>query len=192
MSRAYLLLACTALATASACRPAEDRTEARQAGAEAAGGAAIGGGVGDPVKRGANKVTPETLPANLATVDADEPGFGSNTADVAERATSPGDSTSLTIPAQYRGRWGMVPADCTSTRGDAKGLLVIEASRLRFYESRATLRERRPAAATSFSGLFGFSGEGMTWSKVQTLTRSGDTLTRADDEGSYTYTRCPA
>ena len=54
----------------------------------------------------------------------------------------------------------------------------------------ATLKERRPAIATSFSGLFGFTGEGQTWEKVMTFTRSGDTLTRAEDEGSFTYKRC--
>src|SRR5687768_11553061 len=42
------------------------------------------------------------------------------------------------IPAALHGRWGMSPADCTSTRGDAKGLLVVSADGLRFYESRAT------------------------------------------------------
>ena len=94
------------------------------------------------------------------------------------------------IPAQYRGRWGMVAADCTSTRGDAKGLIDVNGTAIKFYESRATLKEQRPAIATSFSGLYGFTGEGQTWEKVVTLTRTGDTLKRADDEGSYDYKRC--
>ena len=94
------------------------------------------------------------------------------------------------IPTQYRGRWGMVAADCTSTRGDAKGLIDVSDSAIKFYESRATLKEQRPAIATSFSGLYGFTGEGQTWEKVVTLTRTGDTLKRADDEGSYDYKRC--
>ena len=94
------------------------------------------------------------------------------------------------IPAQYRGRWGMVAADCTSTRGDAKGLIDVSGTAIKFYESRATLKEQRPAIATSFSGLYGFTGEGQTWEKVVTLTRTGDTLKRADDEGSYDYKRC--
>jgi hypothetical protein len=94
------------------------------------------------------------------------------------------------IPAQYRGRWGMVPADCTSTRGDAKGLITIGDTTVKFYESLAQLKEQRPAIATSFSGLFGFAGEGQKWEKVMTFTRSGGTLKRADDEGDYLYTRC--
>lgn len=94
------------------------------------------------------------------------------------------------IPAQYRGRWGMVAADCTSTRGDAKGLINITGGKIRFYESTATLKEQRPAIATSFAGLFGFTGEGQTWEKAMTFTRSGDTLTRAESEGNFTYKRC--
>jgi hypothetical protein len=94
------------------------------------------------------------------------------------------------IPAQYQGRWGIVPADCTSTRGDAKGLMDIGDTSIRFYESTATLKEQRPAISTSFAGLFAFAGEGQKWEKVVTFTRTGDTLNRADEEGSTTYKRC--
>jgi len=94
------------------------------------------------------------------------------------------------IPAQYRGRWGMVAADCTSTRGDNKGLITVGDTKIRFYESTAALQEQRPAIATSFSGVFVFTGEGQTWERVMTLTRTGDQLKRADAEGSYNYTRC--
>lgn len=95
------------------------------------------------------------------------------------------------IPAQYRGRWGLVPADCTSTRGDAKGLMTVGDTSIRFYESTAALQEQRPAIATSFSGVFVFTGEGQTWERVITLTRTGDTLKRAQADGTFTYTRCP-
>jgi hypothetical protein len=94
------------------------------------------------------------------------------------------------IPAQYQGRWGMVAADCTSTRGDAKGLITIGDTSIKFYESTATLEEQRPAKATSFSGQFAFRGEGQSWEKVMTFTRTGDTLERADPEGRFTYKRC--
>jgi hypothetical protein len=94
------------------------------------------------------------------------------------------------IPAQYQGRWGMVPADCTSTKGDAKGLITVGDTSIKFYESTATLMEQRPAKATSFSGVFAFTGEGERWQKVMTLTRSGNSLERADKEGSFTYKRC--
>ena len=94
------------------------------------------------------------------------------------------------IPAQYRGRWGMVAADCTSTRGDAKGLMTVGDTSIRFYESTAALQEQRPAIATSFSGVFSFTGEGQTWERVMTLTRTGDTLKRAQADGNFTYQRC--
>lgn len=94
------------------------------------------------------------------------------------------------IPAQYRGRWGMVAADCTSTRGDAKGLIDIGDRTIRFYEAVATLKEQRPAIATSFSGLFAFTGEGQNWQKVMTFTRTGDALKRAEESGTFTYQRC--
>ena len=100
------------------------------------------------------------------------------------------DPNQAFFPAQYRGRWGMVPADCTSTRGDAKGLITIGDTTVKFYESLANLKEQRPAMATSFSGLFAFTGEGQKWEKVMTFTRTGDALKRADEEGSFTYTRC--
>jgi len=94
------------------------------------------------------------------------------------------------IPARYQGRWGMVPGDCTSTRGDNKGLITIGDTSIRFYESTATLEAQRPAKATSFAGLFDFTGEGQRWRKVVTFTRTGDSLERADSEGSFTYKRC--
>jgi hypothetical protein len=102
----------------------------------------------------------------------------------------PEDARAATIPAQYQGRWGMVPADCTSTRGDAKGLIVVGERMVRFYESVATLKEQRPSAGTSFSGLFAFEGEGQKWQKVMTFTRSGNTLVRAEEGGRFTYKRC--
>ena len=120
--------------------------------------------------------------------EADEtppsPGTGDN-------ATTPAPPTpGGIIPAQYQGRWGMVPADCASSRGDAKGLMTIGDTSVKFYESTATLTKQKPAIATSFSGLFAFRGEGQSWEKVMTFTRTGDTLKRAEDEGSFTYKRC--
>ena len=121
----------------------------------------------------------ETLPPSEAS--APPPGNG----------LAPTNSTSTAlIPAQYHGRWGMVAADCTSTRGDAKGLITIGDSSIRFYESTATLVEQRPAIATGFAGFYRFTGEGQNWEKVVTLKRSGDSLTRADDDGNFNYRRC--
>ena len=94
------------------------------------------------------------------------------------------------IPAQYRGRWGINANDCDARRSDNKGLMTIRENSIKFYESVASLQEQRPAIATSFSGTYSFTGEGQTWERVVTLTRTGNTLKRADNEGSFTYNRC--
>ncbi len=121
------------------------------------------------------------------------PAEAANGADLPDNdAANAQDPTgAAAIPAQYRGRWGMVPLDCTGDPSAAKGLISIDGTSIKFYESRATLKEQQPSIATSLSGRFGFTGEGQTWEKVVTLTRTGDKLKRADDEGSYDYTRCP-
>ena len=130
-----------------------------------------------------------TQGAEIETLPPDE-GNEETAAANASNTTSPPIAVAASIPTQFHGRWGMVPADCTSTRGDAKGLITVADKTIRFYEAVATLKEQRPAPATSFAGLFAFTGEGQTWEKVQTLTRTGSTLKRAENEGTFTYTRC--
>lgn len=137
-----------------------------------------------------NVSTAEAANADVAALPPSEspvaPVNNSNAVD----NPAPSVATKVAIPAQYRGRWGLVAADCTSTRGDAKGLITVGDTSIRFYESTATLKEPRPAIATSFAGRFSFTGEGQKWDKVVTFTRTGNSLKRADDEGSFTYTRC--
>src|SRR5688500_16563655 len=127
-----------------------------------------------------------TAQAVREQADETPPAPGTNQSEPMAPSPTPGGI----IPAHYQGRWGMVPADCTSTRGDAKGLMTIGDTSIKFYESTATLTEQRPAIATSFAGLFAFRGEGQSWEKVMTFTRTGDTLKRADQDGSFTYRRC--
>ena len=127
-----------------------------------------------------------TAEAVREQADATPPAPGTNQSEPMAPLPTPGG----VIPAQYQGRWGMVPGDCTSTRGDAKGLMTIGDTSIKFYESTATLTEQRPAIATSFSGLFAFRGEGQSWEKVMTFTRTGNSLKRADQDGSFTYRRC--
>jgi hypothetical protein len=96
------------------------------------------------------------------------------------------------IPAALQGRWGMAPADCTSTRGDAKGLLVISSESLRFYESEAIPARNAQKSDDSFSADFAFTGEGQSWTKFQTLTLDDDKLVRTESSpmASFTYVRC--
>ena len=142
-----------------------------------------------------------------ATVDAD-PDTSEAVTPVAESAATPAPSASPAatstagipeggIPVALQGNWGMVPADCTSTRGDNKGLLRISATTLQFYESLARLGSIKNRTDTSLRADFEFSGEGMTWSREESLSASGDKLIRSEkggDEpgsgGPFTYTRC--
>lgn len=96
------------------------------------------------------------------------------------------------IPAAFHGRWGLTPADCTSTRGDAKGLLVITADDLKFYESRAVPAAGARADGDSFSGDFAFTGEGQNWTKYQALRVKGAALARTETNpsASFTYAKC--
>jgi hypothetical protein len=102
-----------------------------------------------------------------------------------------------TIPTAIRGRWGLVPADCTSTRGDAKGLVEIDATTLRFYESRGSLAAIDSRSGARISARFDFAGEGETWSRDMTLALEDDgkTLVRSETgegalEAALEYTRC--
>lgn len=112
-----------------------------------------------------------------------DPGAPSNgsaaTPPSATPAASPTDSS---IPAALQGRWGLVPADCTSTRGDAKGLLRIDGTSLEFYESVGKLTSTTKRSDTSLRGTFAFSGEGMNWNREVELvtTDNGKTLTRSE------------
>lgn len=129
-----------------------------------------------------NDATPDPLggpPENNVSTDSGSGKVAAN--------ASPG-----VIPAALRGRWGLTPADCTSTRGDAKGLLVVGGDELRFYESRAVPSAGAEADSDSINGNFSFKGEGQTWTKFETLERKNNTLVRTDSNpaASYTYAKC--
>lgn len=101
------------------------------------------------------------------------------------------------IPAQFHGRWGLTQADCTSTMGDAKGLLTINDARLTFFESKGTLDKALGATANGFDANYRFSGEGQTWQRVERLTRTDAKLHRRTDSAAgqeppvdLTYMRC--
>ncbi|MBA3666939.1 MAG: hypothetical protein H0W65_04360 [Sphingomonas sp.] len=122
---------------------------------------------------------PDETPANDAMDNATE-----------NSATT--EPAAIAIPAAFQGRWGLVAVDCTTTKGDAKGLISVSNDKIRFYESTATLGKVTLNAPENFTANFAFAGEGQTWAKSESLklTNSNKTLVRADDEGSYRYTRC--
>lgn len=124
-------------------------------------------------------------PSDVETLPPDETALvnqGDGTAAVVPASTK--------IPEALQGRWGMTPADCTSTRGDAKGLMTVGADTIGFYESRAALEQVVSAEPDRFAGAFTLTGEGQSWRSEITLIRQDDTLTRAEDGQRFTYGRC--
>lgn len=101
------------------------------------------------------------------------------------------------IPATLRGRWGLVPRDCTDNMGAEKGLVTIGATEMKFYESVAKLTSVTASTPTSISGTFAYDGEGMQWTRKVNFasTDGGKTLTFeefGDDApaGPRIYTKC--
>lgn len=142
--------------------------------------------------------TPENLqvdPVNRV-VPLDPPG------NVAAPAVVPGATPSpvAAIPPAFRGRWGMVVADCDATRDDAKGLMTVGADSLRFWEARATLADARLQGPTVLSATLSFTGEGQAWREPTRLTLQDDGRTLVYDSkgdgqgggqtGTHRYTRC--
>ena len=150
-----------------------------------------GCGKADPVADNASNsaALPAPVEANVSDPSGAPPP--ANTSAAAEPATTAG-AAAATIPAILHGRWGLTPADCTSTRGDNKGLLTVSADGLRFYESRAVPVAHVNTSPDSFSAEYAFTGEGMSWTKFQTLELQGDKLVRTESNPttSYTYARC--
>lgn len=140
------------------------------------------------------KPAPEDTSSSEATLPVAEPSATASE-EPAEEAQSVRDTS---IPEPLRGRWGLVTADCTSTKGDAKGLLTIGADQLKFYESVARLDTIKSIGPQSVTATFNFSGEGQSWVLDVALSSpdDGKTLLRKDTgpdaaPASLTYTRCP-
>lgn len=143
--------------------------------------------------REAAPAEPAVAPETVAQADEPEPVDAP-----LKKVESTSDAGGKAIPATIRGRWGLVAADCTSTKGDAKGLLTIDATNLRFYESHGELVRVREHAANRIVADYKFSGEGMEWDQQMLLDVRGDgkTLIRRDygegASGPMRYTRCAA
>ena len=109
------------------------------------------------------------------------------------------DVSEATIPTSFHGRWGINPGDCTDENGDAKGSIEISENQLRFYESRATLREVSESETGAIRATYDFTGEGQEWSRDIKLAVSedGNELTRTEyGEDALAepliYTKCQA
>jgi hypothetical protein len=137
-------------------------------------------------------------PQASGTPDPELMAPGATMTPASQPTLAPSQGPAVTeIPVALRGRWGLVPADCTSTRGDAKGLLTIGATTLKFYESLGAMVSGTSVAPDSLRGSFAFQGEGMEWTREVSLV-AGNSATSLDfsDSGSdsppsrRTYTKC--
>lgn len=141
-----------------------------------------------PVAKGANEVTAVPVPINNAAPTPE----GSPRENESTALENTNAVATMAIPKELQGRWGLTPADCTSALSQAKGLLVINAGELRFYRSLAIPAAGVQADNQSVGGDFRFSIGGKTWTRFESLKRSGDQLTRTetDPAASYTYAKC--
>ena len=130
-------------------------------------------------------------PAEVDVLPPDE-SVVTPTNELENGAAEPVNDAATTIPASLHGRWGLTPADCTSTRGDAKGLLIVSGEGLKFYESVGKPAGTLKASSDSASGDFAFTGEGMTWKRYEALQLQDNKLVRTESSpmASFTYARC--
>lgn len=109
-------------------------------------------------------------------------------------AASP--ATLKAFPAAFQGRWGLVPNDCQPGRADAKGLMEVGPTSLRFYESRGTAQRFAQSRPDRIETTLAFTGEGQEWTATQALTLIRDGLVLVREErnppSSLRYTKCPA
>lgn len=134
-------------------------------------------------------------PRGEATSDAELTGLP----DPLPAPTATPSIAARVIPVAMQGRWGLVPGDCTSTRGDAKGLLLVEPTGLKFYESMAQLGAVAERSNNKIRATYAFTGEGMDWSRDMALElgNDGNRLVRREFGAEaiavpLSYTRCPA
>jgi hypothetical protein len=142
----------------------------------------------DPVADGANNAAAEidVLPPDESVATP------TNELESGDDEPSNADETAGRIPASLHGRWGLTPGDCTSSRGDTKGLLIVSGDSLKFYEAQATPAPDLKTSGTSASGDFAFTGEGMKWKKYEALELQKNKLVRTESNpmASFTYARC--
>ena len=146
----------------------------------------------DPVADNADNASVSQAEVDVLPTDESSSPANGMDAGVDDASASPVQGVPGKIPASLHGRWGMTPADCTSTRGDAKGLLIVSADGLRFYESVAKPAGELKTSDDSASGDFAFTGEGMTWKKYEALEIQSNKLVRTESSPmkSFAYVRC--
>ncbi|TXC74145.1 hypothetical protein FSZ31_05365 [Sphingorhabdus soli] len=148
----------------------------------------------EPVNGQSGQIDENGVPVGTDAVIAPDPekdeAATSQAATDAEMAQPMGKA----FPKSFQGRWGLVAGDCTSTRGDAKGLLTITGDQLRFYESIGTVKVLTVKSPVSITADLAFTGEGQEWKQTTdyTLVNGGRTMVRVDHDPRHEerYTRC--
>lgn len=163
-------------------------------------GLALGACSQEAADPAAEASSPAALPSQTPVPAIEDTQAAVDPQTTATASATPEPSAAVTatqIPETIRGRWGLVPADCTSKLGDAKGLVTISAGQLKFYESVAKLGKIKEAEDSRIRATFSYSGEGQTWTQdvVLDVQDGGKTLTRRDYgadalPGPLKYTRC--
>lgn len=153
--------------------------------------ACSGGDSGNNSSESASGQVQEPTDANLQ----DDPQNSVVPLTTPTNAPAPSPSPVAALPTEYHGRWGMVSNDCVPGRDDAKGLMIVSADGLGFYESRGRIEKIATAQAGTLTLDLAFTGEGQEWNRRETLTLldDGKTLVREEQKpsGSFRYTRCP-
>ncbi|MFC0590113.1 hypothetical protein ACFFF7_11860 [Novosphingobium aquiterrae] len=143
--------------------------------------------------------TPAPVPSEDAATFAPPPPAASEPAapTATPTAAPSGPVAAAAFPAAMLGRWGLVPADCTSQRGDNKGMITVSAREIRFYESVARIDKVKDSSENRMRATLAYDGEGMQWSRdAQFEVKSGAgqlVLQEYGDDavpGPRTYTRC--
>ena len=132
-----------------------------------------------------------TNTAGLPDINVQAPSTaGEPHADTRPVTKAPG--AQAVLPGAIQGRWGLTPADCMPGRSDAKGLITISASDIRFYESRAVPGGDVQTDPQIVSGNFNFTGEGQTWTRYEAIKVDGQKLIRTESNptASFTYAKC--
>lgn len=132
---------------------------------------------------------PAMPPAPSATVPTENGG------DMTDDASD--DGAEAMIPAALQGRWGINDADCTTTKGDDKGLITVSANQVRFYESIANLGKVSESSDSRIAADFAFTGEGQSWSRgmILDVQNGGNVLVRRETgadamPGPLRYRKC--
>lgn len=123
----------------------------------------------------ADRSTPSEAPANAAIASPAEPAGIAN-------------PQPATIPASVQGRWTGASDRCDDRAAPLE--LAVAPDRLVFHESVGTVRSVRIGEDGRIAIDASFTGEGQSWRRTLTLTRTGDRLVIAGDGAATTRKRC--